>query len=622
MTTDRVFHWRGARWPKLGFSAACLLAIVILLAGASRLGAQSYRPLSEAEMLQPPTPERLSGLVNYANQADWGQLTPMFRTAALRAYEKGRLDAAERWYQIYRWSALFAEPENRFIQQWIKEMQDARVVHSNLPHRYIATKARLGQWLSPGLQAWLVGDAQFSAEFFGLYSRLDYLPEVLRILNELHERSPGRFARYANLALAIAVVYDLPPPPDWPHGQASREDLARRLPTPENAFDWWIRQDQLDRTYHRLADLRADELKFVVDATAPFTELEWSQRNVDVPLHQLANAYTLVRYNLDRENRQAYVWTNGPYTLAAILGAGGICVDQAYFAIQVGKARAVPTLLFRGEGQDGRHAWFGFLDENGQWQLDAGRYGELRFVTGYARDPQTWKEISDHELKFLSERFRSLPAFHTSTVHRQFADDYQQAKNPAAAIKAAWLAVKFEPRNLDAWTTLLEAQAAQGDSPKQIEATLYQAIAAFGNYPDLEATFSSRLCASLRARGQLSAADFEEQRILAKNRIARGDLALLRAQESLQKTVDTRPQAEAIKAYNTLVDTQGRGAGIDFYDKIVTPFVQYLVKHNGSAEARQAADRARAALYVPPGSQLEGEFDRLFRDLKTAPAVR
>jgi hypothetical protein len=573
-------------------------------------------------MLQPPEPERLAGLAAYGSQGDWGTLTPMFRTAAQRAYEKGRLPAAERWYQVYRWSALFAEPENRFIQQWIQDMQSARVVHPNLPRRYVAAKARLGQWLAPDLQAWLVREPRFSSEFFGLFSRLDYLPEVFRILNDLHQRDPARFARYQSLALAIAVVYDLPPPPSWPHGQASLDDLARRLPAPEKAFDWWIRQDQLDRTYHRLADLRADELKFVVDASAPFTELEWSQRNVDFPLSQLAKVYALVRYSVDRENRQAYVWSNGPYTLPAIFGAGGICVDQAYFAIQVGKARAVPTLLFRGEGQDGRHAWFGFLDENGQWQLDAGRYGELRFVTGYARDPQTWKEISDHELKFLSERFRSLPTFHTSSVHQQFADDYQQAKNPAAAIKAAWRAIKFEPRNLDAWTTLLEAQAAQGDSPKQVEATLYQAIAALGNYPDLEATFSGRLCGSLRARGQLSAADFEEERILAKNRVARGDLALLRAQESLQKTVDTRPAAEAIKAYNTLVNTQGRGAGIEFYDKIVTPFVQFLLKANRPVEALQAADRARAALYVSPGSQLEGEFAKLFKDLKASKPAR
>ncbi len=142
-------------------------------------------------------------------------------------------------------------------------------------------------------------------------------------------------------------------------------------------------------------------------------------------------------------------------------------VDQAYFATQVGKARGVPTLLFpRGEGMDGRHAWFGFLDGNQQWQLNAGRAGVLRFVTGYARDPQTWKEISDHELRFLSERFRSQPAFHTSRVHQQFAADYLANRNPAAAIHAAWQATKFERRNLDAWTTLLDAQVAQGDTPQ------------------------------------------------------------------------------------------------------------------------------------------------------------
>jgi hypothetical protein len=41
------------------------------------------------------------------------------------------------------------------------------------------------------------------------------------------------------------------------------------------------------------------------------------------------------------------------------------------------------------------------------------------------------------------------------------------------------------------------------------------------------------------------------------------------------------------------------------------------------AEARQAAGRARGMLYAPPGSQLEGEFDKLFKELKPqTPAVR
>jgi len=593
---------------------------VLLLTGA-RLGAQSYEPLAEPEMLQPPTTPRLAEFAAYADQAGgWAPLTPMFRTAALHAYEKGRLPAAERWYQVYRWSALLAETEVHFIPRWMKAMEAANVVHANLPRRYAPRKQQLGQWLSPELQVWLVGNAAFSGSFFNLLSPVDFLPEVFQALNELHHRDAARFERYANLALAIAVVYDLLPPPDWPHSQASATALPRRLPAAAEAFDWWIRQDQLDRTYHRIRSLGADELKFVVDAAAPFAELEWSQQNVDYPLAQLDRAYTMVRYRADRAPGGIFIWPGEKYTLPGILNEGGICVDEAYFATEAGKARGVPTLLFRGEGTDERHAWFGFLDGNRQWQLDAGRAGELRFVTGFARDPQTWREITDHELQFLSERFRGLPAFRSSRVHQVFAADYLQAGEAAAAIRAAWKAVKFERRNLEAWETLLAAQESRGDAPKQIEATLYQALAAFAHYPDLEAAFSGRLCRSLRARGQLSAADFEEQRIVNKNQLARSDLAVRQARENLQQTMATRPVTESIRAYNMLVDTLGRGAGIGFYDQIVAMFVRYLVQLDRPAEARQAADRARASLLVPVDSQLDGEFDKLFRELRTAAA--
>ncbi len=594
---------------------------LVLVLTSIRLGAQDVAPLTEAEMLTPPTAPRLAEFASYAHQAGWEKLSPMFRLAARRAYENGRLPAADRWYQVYRWSALFAETEVQFIPHWIKEMESAHVVHSNLPVRWVPHKKRLGDWLAPELQLWLVSDGDFSTQFFNVMAPVDFLPEVLRILDDLYHRDPARFARYARLALAIAVVYDLPPPPDWPHGQTQPDAFTRRLPLPNEAFDWWIHQDQADRTYIPITGLGADELKFVVDAAAPFAELKWSQRNVDVKLNQLTRAYTMIRYRPDRAEKELYTWPDGAYRLADIRRVGGICIDQAYFATQVGKARGVPTLLFRGEGKDGRHAWFGFLDGNRQWQLNAGRLGEQRLVTGYARDPQTWQDISDHELQFLSERFRTLPAFRSSSVHQEFAEDYLLSGDASAAIRAAWQAIHFEPRNLDAWTTLLDAQAKQGDTPKQIEATLYQAIAAFGSYADLEAGFSGRLCRSLRARGQLSAADFEEQRILTKNRIARADLALLRARENLNETLATHPLDDAIKSYNTLVDTQGHGAGIEFFDRIVNPFVRHLQEIGKPAEARVAAERARDRLYHPPGSQLDGEFMRLFKDLNAKPAA-
>ena len=619
MTTDRVFPF--AFGPRVRARRLAVgLALVASLAGlAPRLAAQSYLPLSETEMVQPPKADRLAGLAAYASKTDWAQLSPMFRQAALQAYEKGSLPAAERWLQVYRWSVLLGRQENLFIQQWIGRIQAAHLVHANLPHKYVAAKKRLGEWLSPELQAWVVSDAAFSGQFFGLFSPLDYQPDVLRILNELHQHDPARFAKYANLALAIAVDYDLPPPPDWPHGQVTADRLPRHLPAPLEAFDWWVRQDEANRTYHHLAELDAEELKFVVDVAAPFPELSWARRNVEVPLNQLARAYSMVRYDVGRETGQIYVWPHGAYTLQAVLQAGGICVDQAYFAIEFGKSRGVPTLLFSGEGQDGRHAWFGYLDGERRWQLDAGRYGEQRYVTGIARDPQTQQEFSDHELQFLSERFRALPTYRTSLIHADFASEYLEGGDAATAIRAAWTGIRFEPRNVGAWETLLAAQQKQGDAPKLIEATLYQAVAAFARYPDLEVDFSSRLRRSLRGRGQLSAAEVEERRLLDKNQRVRADLTLARDRDDLEQTWNTKPLAESMAAYTHLLETRGRGAGIDFYDRIVTPFVRQLAAAGHLAEARQAAGKAFTVMHVRAGSQLDGEFTSLFRELRTAP---
>src|SRR5690606_17049024 len=106
-------------------------------------------------------------------------------------------------------------------------------------------------------------------------------------LDEIHRHDSARFKTYASLAAAIAVVYDVPPPPDWPHGQVSAEALPRQFPAPADAFAWWVRQDQRGRTYHRLSRLGAAELKFVVDTVVPFAELEWAQGAANLPLNQL-----------------------------------------------------------------------------------------------------------------------------------------------------------------------------------------------------------------------------------------------------------------------------------------------------------------------------------------------
>ncbi|MDD3179633.1 MAG: hypothetical protein PHQ04_04700 [Opitutaceae bacterium] len=594
----------------------CQSALLLLFALASGMRAE-LAPISASEIANPPSRERVTSLVARAARQGWGVGVEELRAAALAAYEANN-GQAQAWYYLYRWASLLSLPERKAGEFWIAAVNRARVGHANMPQKLSPSPGSLSALWTPALQLHALGSFQFSEEFFATVASVDNPMMVLSILQSLYAADPNRFADYQNLALAIAVVYDVPPPPDWPHGQVSEQALPRLLPRPEEAFSFWVRSDREGRTLHRLRRLSANELKFVVDAGARLQELTWAQRKIPNQLADFARVYDLVPYRKDRLQAGQANWPRSRYELPLILKEGGICVDQAYFASMAGKAKGVPTLLFRGAGLDGRHAWFGYLDSAQKWQLDCGRYAEQKYVAGLAFDPQTWGNISDHELVFLSERFRLLPLYRLSMVHAAFAEEYLNDRNAAAALNAAREAVNREQRNVRAWEVLLRAQTTAGQDARTIEGTLREAALAFRRYPDLEVGFVRRLVESLRARGESSLADYEEKRMVLKNKrdTGRPDLAYEQASEMLRRSMEQDDLPTQIRNYNSVVDKFGAGAGMDFYDKIVLPFVQHLRDRGELPAAIQSVQRARRALKAGDKSQLDGEIERLLSELK------
>jgi hypothetical protein len=546
----------------------------------------------------------------------WAKVAPTLRTAAQQAYET-RSGYAASWYYLYRWSRLLGTSYNSALDDWVKAIVAAKAGHQNMPREYLYQPGPLSTGLTRELLLALLGNAALSEEFFQLLSPLDNPPEVLGVLQKIHRQDPAQFSAYGSLALAIAVVYDVPAPPQWPHGQVSPQALPRRLPPPEQVFAYFTRLDRGNSSLQRLGRLPAAELKFLVDLAAPFSELDWARQHVPPGLASFADAYAMVKYRKDRLAGNVYLWPGADYTLPAILQQGGICVDQAYFASTAGKAKGIPTILFRGAGLDGRHAWFGYLDAAQRWQLDCGRYAEQKFVVGLAFDPQTWTDINDHELTFIAERFRALPTYKLSVINEEFASDYFAEGKVDQALKAAREAVNRDPRNLDAWNILLKAQAAKSPEPRAREAILREAVLAFQRYPDLESSFSRQLIEALRARGEGSLAQVEEQRLGQKYQANREDLSIEQAAATVRRSTEQDDLPTQIRVYNRVLDTAGRGAGIDFYDKVVRAFVTYLADRQQIPAALQALDRARRTLRVDSGKQLDLEMTALSARLKS-----
>jgi hypothetical protein len=218
--------------------------------------------VSDAETRQPPTRARVEGLLSAAQRDGWAPQIAALRSAAMASYRQGNVFTADAWFQLYGWASLLGEDESRFSVRWLNTVTMAGVGHPGMAQGYTPRSGPLSLRLSPELQAWMIGDPAFSSDFFALLSPMDYLPRTFEILDALYRSGPDRFKAYPSLALAIAVVFDVAPPPSWPHWQVSPEALPRRHPDPVKAFQWWVQQDQQGRTQHNLKRLHSIPRRF------------------------------------------------------------------------------------------------------------------------------------------------------------------------------------------------------------------------------------------------------------------------------------------------------------------------------------------------------------------------
>ncbi len=593
--------------PMVRFPAG-LVAVLLLLLFASAARADLITALPTDWFNRAPTPERIKQVCAAGDSTGWQPVSAHLYQGSLQAYELRQEAAAEQWYLLARWCEILGQSRHTLGQQWLAALSKAGGIHAGIDQRALHAwpDEPLASLLNAETLGWLLQNQAFSAVFFDLLAPTDCLPQAMTILQTLREADPRRFETYAQLALALALVYDAPPPPYWPHAQVSAAALPRRLPSPLEAFGFFVKLDQAGSGLHKLTTISAGELKFMVDLAAPFSELVWAQKSVRFSLVDLVKSYDSVRYRTDRIEERKYAWPGTSYALDEIRSEGGICVDQAYFATQSGKARGVPTLLFSGAGVDGRHAWFGYLGAGQKWIMDGGRYADQRYVTGEAHDPQSWGQLSDHELGFLSEGFRRLPPYRQSRQHQLFAELYLRLGKKPAAAAAARKAVQFERRNFDGWQLLLAAHV--GALPAVREPLLREAAQALQRYPDLNAWFVRELAASLRARGETSVATFEERNLVRRGE--QGGRSDLGVDQAVAQLAAAKPEAR-ISTYLLVLKKYGVGSGIDFYDRVTRPLVNQLVSEKKLGEARQVVTQTRGAFNPTAASQ----FDLELKDL-------
>ena len=589
-------------------TSVCLLILGLLPLGFSPLGAAEEHPwigIANASVY----PQKL---LNYRDAHGWSELRMSVFRDAKYAYER-RHPVAERLLYTFLWIDLMHGSEPDYVNGWVEKMGKANRLHANMPAQIPYFEGVLADRLSDDFLRYFFSRGELMRSTYNQWEATDLLTEFFSILERLFSQGQYKFKQYPELAFAIAFVHDVPPAPHWPHPQVSQSVLPRELRSPEEVFQYFTNARNTKWFHNSIKRLSLSDAIFMVDLVASDQEIEWVRQNVTVSPLEYDGVYSMIRYDLDRLQQGQNYWIYDDYSLSAIHAAGGICVDQAYFASQVGKIQGLPTIEFLGSGLDGRHAWFGYLNDRGKWEMDGGRYADQRFVTGQAFNPQNWSFISDHEVAFLGAGYRKSNSFYKSQLHFYWARILGLAftDQSDAAEKAAENAIAMERRNAKAWELLIDLRKRNEMPLNRIDATYRSAISALRSYSDLEAQFLTAFAEHLEETGRENVARIQRNRITFRNKDHRSDLAIQNAVDVLNESMKSDSRSSQMYVYKKLIYPLGDQAGIQLLDEVVIPFINFLMKEGRSGDARTAILEAEKVLKSSDGSQMAKEISRV-----------
>jgi hypothetical protein len=427
-------------------------------------------------------------------------------------------------------------------------------------------------------------------------------------LPDLHE--------YAALGVAYSLVFDESFPIYWPHAQVSQSavpigdlDIVKR-------FQFYVQANRDKKTDLDLTQLSEDDLKYLVDSEVKLSELAYAQKNT-IPYDHFEDAFSSIRYDMSRVqgDNQVYDWSLPTYTLHDIETNGGICVDQAYYATELGKGRGIPTIYFTGQGSGGGHAWFGYLTRSGTWKLDCGRYLNQNYPKGFALDPQTWQVVNDATLQNLAKTGSSNPAYHPAETALLWAGLHENDPSYPNILADA---MNLMPELTKTWQL-------QGDDLEKSNASVadkksfYQKwIDQFQSFPDMRVEGQQRLLAVLKAANDPEAQGLQQD-IVLQNRSRGFDLGVKGSIGEIEDKFKAQDWDGAKVAYETAVrDFKDQGGGT-FFNNIVEPYIMLCLQYNRPEQADDGLHFTEERMTLDSGSLLGQEFAKLKGMVKSSP---
>ncbi|MFR4416994.1 MAG: hypothetical protein ACLT8E_06205 [Akkermansia sp.] len=230
-------------------------------------------------------------------------------------------------------------------------------------------------------------------------------------------------SRYSALALACAMLDPRIASSPSRLRASSSTNISTTPLTLEQVFEYFMEMDEARELLTDISKLSPSELLFVVDVRLPRSEMDWARKKVRLTRKGWGGAYSMIRYRMDRAALGKDPYTN--YTFQEILDEGGICMDQAYFAVNTAKCNGIPSAYVTGDGNRGPHAWVNLLTTDETWQS----YGGYGYNTGIFPSAQPQVKALNPLFYRAWTRGERLPAGHLLD-YLSLADLFEEMQKP------------------------------------------------------------------------------------------------------------------------------------------------------------------------------------------------
>lgn len=447
---------------------------------------------------------------------------------------------------------------------------------------------------------WLFSSQDCLRDFVEVADPHDDWDSVFRLLGDLWAHDPETRDTYRNLILALALVWDQPRPPL--HRQMGSRPLKYEMDI-EQRYDFFreLYRRRKSEIPYRFFGIPA--LMLVVDTPVPVSELTWVLDNV--PSRSWQKKFFEIDYDTRRLAAGCFQWPHGDYTLAAIEEYGGICVDQAYYAVLCARAYGIPALLFAGEGKRGPHAWFAYLKDRNRWEMDVGRYRYDNYDTGHALNPQTNEMMTDHDVRFQCDRSLQPARYAQAAQMARLAVMLYDLGYRKGASTAAEQSIGLEPLLDLGWTILETITREENETSDSLLELLDRKASIFRDYPDYVAAIRQQQAQILAASGKSgdAAALLSRQRTRVADK--REDLARFLVSEEIRLAYEQGKFQKAREIFEELL-TKQRKEGTTVF-QMLEGYLTFTEKINQQKEAARF---------------LDGFLSRLERQYRSSPPDR